>query len=175
MEKKHIVNKFDKKLISSLPRVIFEGKIIIVLTEDVAEKAVEYLLTQSILGIDTETRPCFTKGKHYKVALLQVATYDTCFLFRLNHLGDSPAIKRLLEDITIPKIGLSLHDDINSLSKRITFKKGWFIDSRILLWSSTGKRYLMVSTSILMTTNFSRCWAPPAAAKPPRCGSLAAF
>ena len=53
MEKKHIVNKFDKKLISSLPRVIFEGKIIIVLTEDVAEKAVEYLLTQSILGIDT--------------------------------------------------------------------------------------------------------------------------
>ena len=128
MEKKHIVNKFDKKLISSLPRVIFEGKIIIVLTEDVAEKAVEYLLTQSILGIDTETRPCFTKGKHYRVALLQVATYDTCFLFRLNHLGDSPAIKRLLEDITIPKIGLSLHDDINSLSKRITFKKGWFID-----------------------------------------------
>lgn len=28
----------------------------------------------------------------------------------------------------MPKIGLSLHDDINSLSKRILFKKGWFVD-----------------------------------------------
>jgi len=126
--KRQIVNRFDKKMLPSLPRVVFEGRIVVVVSESVAEKAVDYLLSQDIIGIDTETRPCFTKGRHYKVALLQAATHDTCFLFRLNHIGDSPAIKRLLEDESVPKIGLSLHDDINSLSKRILFKKGWFVD-----------------------------------------------
>ena len=125
---KHIVNKFDKKKLASLSRVVFEGKIVVVLSEYVAEQAVNFLLSQSILGIDTETRPSFTKGKQYKVALLQVSTHDTCFLFRLNHLGSSPSIKRFLEDKTVPKIGLSLNDDIQALSKRMEFQKGWFID-----------------------------------------------
>lgn len=126
--KKRIINKFDKKLIPTLPRVTFGGRIEVVLTENVAEKAVDYLLSQDILGIDTETRPSFTRGKQYKVALLQVSTRDVCFLFRLNHIGLSPSIIRLLEDTTVPKIGLSLHDDINSLHKRGDFTPGWFID-----------------------------------------------
>lgn len=126
--KKHIVNKFDKKLLPTLPRILFEGKIVVVLNESVAEKAVDYLLSQEILGIDTETRPSFVKGKHHKVALMQVSTEDCCFLFRLNHLGDSPSIKRFLEDTSVPKIGLSLHDDMLSLSKRLTFTPGLFID-----------------------------------------------
>lgn len=126
--KKLILNKFDKKKIPNLPRITFDGKIIVVLTESVAEKAVDYLLSQDILGIDTETRPSFTKGRHYKVSLLQVSTRDTCFLFRLNHLGLSPSIIRLMEDQTVPKVGLSLHDDMAMMHKRGDFNKGWFID-----------------------------------------------
>jgi ribonuclease D len=34
----------------------------------------------------------------------------------------------LLEDITIPKVGLSWHDDILSLHRRAEFKPGKFID-----------------------------------------------
>lgn len=115
-------------MLPSLPRVLYEGKIIVVITEAVAEKAVDFLLSHSILGIDTETRPCFSKGRQNKVALLQVATHNDCFLFRLNQLSNSPAVKRLLEDKKVLKVGLSLHDDINSLSKRFTFKPGFFID-----------------------------------------------
>ena len=37
-------------------------------------------------------------------------------------------MKRLLEDRKVLKVGLSLHDDINSLSKRFTFKPGFFLD-----------------------------------------------
>lgn len=125
---RHITNKFDKKLLPTLPRALFDGRIIVVLDEKTSEKAVDFLLSQDILGIDTETRPCFTKGHHYKVALLQVSTHDTCFLFRLNFIGSSPSLIRLLEDTHVPKIGLSLHDDFNSLSKRMTFNKGKFID-----------------------------------------------
>ncbi len=126
--KKHIFNKFDKKKIPTLPRVVFGGRIEVVLTESVAEKAVDYLLSADILGVDTETRPSFKKGRTYKVSLLQVSTRDICFLFRLNHLGMSPSIIRLLEDTTVPKIGLSLHDDIKMLKGRADFKPGWFID-----------------------------------------------
>ena len=125
---KQLVNKFDKKKISTLPRVLFEGNIVVVISESVAEKAVDFLLSQDILGVDSETRPCFTKGRHNQVALLQVSTRETCFLFRLNHLHSSPAVKRLLEDTTVPKIGLSLKDDFAQLNKRFSFKPGFFID-----------------------------------------------
>lgn len=125
---KTLYNKYEKKLISSLPVVSFPGRIITILTTGETEKAVRYLLSQSILGIDTETRPSFKRGFQYKVSLLQVSTYDTCFLFRLNHTGLTPALKLLLEDRTVPKIGLSLHDDFNSLKRLGDFTPGWFID-----------------------------------------------
>lgn len=123
-----LYNKFDKKKISTLPRVTFPGKIVVVLTETEAEKAVDYLLSADILGIDSETRPVFCKGKHHKVALLQVSTHDVCFLFRLNLIGMPPCIIRLLEDTTVTKVGLSLHDDFMMLHKRTDFTTGKFID-----------------------------------------------
>ena len=79
---KTLYSKFDKKLIPALPRVLFEGRIFVIQTESEASKAVDYLLTSPILGVDTETRPSFRKGMTNKVALLQVSTDDTCFLFR---------------------------------------------------------------------------------------------
>ncbi len=125
---KQIYSKFDKTLIPTLPRIFFTGRIHVVLSRAQAEKAVNYLLTQPILGFDTETRPSFSKGSSHKVALLQVATHDACFLFRLNTIGLTPAIVRLLEDTTVTKIGLSWHDDINSLRRLGEFTPGSFID-----------------------------------------------
>ena len=125
---KTIYNKFDKAKISTLPRVLFKGRIVVVLTERDADKAVRYLLSQPILGVDTETRPSFKKGQMHQVALLQVSSYDVCFLFRLNQLGLSPSVKCLLEDKQVPKIGLSLRDDLLSLHKLGDFNAGYFID-----------------------------------------------
>ena len=125
---KIIYNKFDKKKIGELPRVLFEGKIVVVLSVSEADKAVKSLLSRDILGIDTETRPMFHKGEHHKVALLQVSDHDTCFLFRLNRIGMPRSIISFLEDTTVPKIGLSLNDDILMLHQRANFKKGNFID-----------------------------------------------
>jgi 3'-5' exonuclease len=123
-----LYNKFDKKSISDLPRVTFPGKIVVVLTESEAQKAVDFLLSADILGIDSETRPVFKKGQHHKVALLQVSTKEVCFLFRLNLIGMPSCIVRLLEDTTILKVGLSLHDDFMMLHQRRDFKIGRFID-----------------------------------------------
>lgn len=126
--KKTIYHKYDKQRIPDLPKVLFEGRIVVILTESEAQKAVDYLLSQPILGVDTETRPSFKKGRANKVALLQVASHEICFLFRLNQLGISPAVKRLLEDKSVPKIGLSWHDDLNMLHKSGDFETGYFID-----------------------------------------------
>lgn len=130
---KTIYNKYDKKLIPSLPTAQFDGRIIVILTKGETEKAVNYLLSQPILGFDTETRPTFRKGEHHKVALLQVSTPDTCFLFRLNHTGLTPALIRLLKDNTVPKMALSWHDDVNGLQRLKQFNPGHFIDIQQLV------------------------------------------
>ena len=126
--KKVIYSKFDKARIQQLPRALFEGRIVVVLSESEAAKAVDYLLKQPIIGIDTETRPSFRKGVKYYVSLLQVSTRDICFLFRLKHTGMCPSIIRLLEDKTVPKIGLSLHDDLHQLHEVAQFEPGHFVE-----------------------------------------------
>lgn len=126
--KKIIYSKFDKSVIPSLPRVTFPGEIVTINSEPEADRAVEQLLQQPILGIDSETRPVFHKGQHHLVALLQVSGKDKCYLFRLNKIGLPASVIHLLEDKTVPKIGLSLNDDLNMLHHRAEFSPGNFID-----------------------------------------------
>ena len=114
---KTIYSRFDKKAITDLPVVTFPGRVITIITPGEAEKAVDYLLQSDIMGVDTETKPAFHRGEQNKVALLQVSNRDTCFLFRLNLMGITPAVKRLLEDKTVKKIGLSWHDDIRGRNR----------------------------------------------------------
>lgn len=114
---KIIKNKVTKTEIADLPRASFPGRIFVVYTETDAAKAVDYLKTQKIVGVDTETRPSFKRGTTHKVALLQISTDDTCFLFRLNRIG-MPAF---LEDFLVSdvlKIGLSLKDDFMMIRRR---------------------------------------------------------
>ena len=100
-----------------MPKVLFEGRIFVIYTEADADKAVEYLKTQQIVGVDTETRPSFKRGTTHKVALLQIATADTCFLFRLNRIGMPASLQDFLMSDTL-KIGLSLKDDFMMLRRR---------------------------------------------------------
>ncbi|MCR4835361.1 MAG: 3'-5' exonuclease domain-containing protein 2 [Bacteroidaceae bacterium] len=125
---KTIYNKFDKQQIANLPKEEFRGRIFTITTERDAEKAVNYLMSQPILGFDSETRPTFKRNVSHQVALLQVATYDTCFLFRLNQLGLPNSIVRLLEDTNITKVALSWKDDTHMLQLRRKYKSGKFID-----------------------------------------------
>ncbi len=123
-----IYSKFNKKDIKGLPTVSFPGRIITIMTEGEAERAVNYLLASDIVGVDTETKPSFRRGEQHQVALLQASNRDTCFLFRLNFIGITPAVKRFLEDRTVKKVGLSWHDDLRGLKNRVEFTPGWFIE-----------------------------------------------
>lgn len=125
---KEIFDKYDKALLASLPRVLFDGHIEVIVSERDADRAVKFLMKQPILGFDTETRPSFSRGKMNKVALLQVSTNDVCFLFRLNRIDIPQCLVRLLEDKKITKVGLSWHDDLRALNGRKSFRAGTFVE-----------------------------------------------
>ena len=106
----------------------FNGRIFVVDTPNKAEEAVRYLSGFSNLGFDTETRPNFRKGNLNSVALIQLATDNQCYLFRLNRTGFSSSLIQLLSDANIQKIGLSLKDDFTTMSRRMKFTPQGFID-----------------------------------------------
>lgn len=112
----------DKEEVNTLPKANFPGEIHLVQTPQEAERAVAYLKRCPTVGIDSETRPSFTKGQVRKVALLQVASETHCFLFRLNLTGLTLPVITLLEHPGITKVGLSLHDDFMMLHKRAPFE-----------------------------------------------------
>lgn len=121
--------KTDKTFIPSLPRFAFDGKIYVIQSESEALRAVEVLRRSPILGIDTETRPSFRKGETHKVALLQVANEQVCFLFRMNEIGFLPCMAQLLADPKVLKVGLSLKDDFLMLRRRdSSFQPAGYID-----------------------------------------------
>lgn len=121
---KQIKKKITKAEIAAMPKVRFPGRVVVIYTEQDAEKAVAYLKEQRVVGVDTETRPSFKRGTTHKVALLQISTRDTCFLFRLNRLGMPDCLQEFLMSDTL-KIGLSLKDDFNSLRKRQDLHPDW--------------------------------------------------
>ena len=121
--------KTDEAFIPNLPRYAFEGKIYVIQSASEAERAVEVLRQSPILGIDTETRPTFKKGVSHKVALLQVANEQLCFLFRMNEIGFLPCMADLLADPKVLKVGLSLKDDFLMLKRRdANFQPAGYID-----------------------------------------------
>lgn len=125
---KSLYSHYDKTKINTLPRVSFPGRIVVINGEEQAKRAVDYLFRQSIIGLDTETKPNFKKGGMNPVALLQVATHEVCFLFRLCQMGMPDCLVKLLEDTTLLKVGLSWTDDIHQLYRMRQFTPGRFFE-----------------------------------------------
>jgi ribonuclease D len=112
----------SKELIHWLPVTSFEGEVIVVDSEDRIADAVAYLSKQKYIGVDTEARPSFVRGVHYPTALLQMATEERCYLFRLTHIGMPQSVAKLFANPAICKVGLAFKDDITGLRRRRDFK-----------------------------------------------------
>lgn len=125
---KELFKNTPKAYISELPLAVFPGRIVVIDSLLEAKKAIAYLSTCPVLGIDTETRPAFKKGVFHKVGLLQLSTLECCFLFRLNRINLPTELLTLLENEEVKKIGLSLKDDLRMLRKRAAFSPAGFVD-----------------------------------------------
>lgn len=125
--------KISKEIIATLPIETFPGKIVVIDNERDADNAVLQLNNERIIGFDTETRPTFKKGKSNHVALIQLSTHDTCYLFRINRIGFTPAIKNLLENESLLKVGISLKDDlyVESAKRRTIYTEKFYRITKI--------------------------------------------
>ena len=74
-----IKRTIDKETVKDLPKAAFPGQIHVVQTPWEAEKAVAYLKSCPLLGIDSETRPSFTKGQIHKVACYRFPQRNIAF------------------------------------------------------------------------------------------------
>ena len=78
-----MASQISTESLAAMEIIKFPGKIVTVNTENEAFSAVENLRKESVVGIDTETRPSFKKGVIHSVALVQISTWDVCYLFRI--------------------------------------------------------------------------------------------
>ena len=117
-----------KEELTALPAEEYKHKIIVVDNPEHIQETVENLSRFEILGFDTETKPSFKKGKQNKVALLQLATDECAYLFRLNKIGLPEELKKILENTKILKIGLSLKDDFAALNRLRKIEYNAFVE-----------------------------------------------
>jgi ribonuclease D len=118
----------SKDELEELPLQQFGGDIFLIDNEEDYQVAVDFLSKQEMLGFDTETKPSFKKGCINQVALLQLATQNKAFLFRLNHIGLNNGVKSILQDPKIKKVGVAIRDDIKTLQRLSGFKPAGFIE-----------------------------------------------
>lgn len=106
----------------------FEGKVTLVDDMQKFHRAIREMGRPAILGFDTETKPCFKKGRRHKVSLLQLADDNRAWLFRLSMIGLPQELTALLADENIIKTGVAIHDDIKALRSLTPFVPGGFVD-----------------------------------------------
>jgi len=123
----------NKELLQWMPIAAFEGEVIVVDREEQIAEAVAYLKKQRTIGVDTEARPSFQRGTHYPTALVQIATHERCYLFRLTHIGMPQELADIFADPKICKVGLAFKDDINGLRRRRNFVPANCIDVQSLV------------------------------------------
>ena len=120
--------KIEKSKIVDLPVAKTDCKIVVIDNARAVDDAVKELYLSDIVGFDTETKPVFTRGKMNKIALLQLSTEKTCYLFRLQKIGKNETLKIFLESTKILKIGLSVKDDFRMLSRWTKVKPQNFVE-----------------------------------------------
>ena len=120
--------RLDKEWINTLDPIQFDGDIQVISDRRTIDRVVRHLMQHRELGFDTETRPAFRKGIRHPVALLQLATRDTAYLFQLMRTGLPPSLVQLLESHKIRKLGIGIRDDIIKLQERAPFQAGGFTD-----------------------------------------------
>lgn len=120
--------KIEKSEIDQLPVLAYSGEIVVIEKPEEVEEALDFLETQPMLGFDTETRPSFRKGETHQVSLLQIATEEKVYLFRLHLCGFQRPLKWLLGNPKILKIGVGIRDDLRMLKQVSPFQADGFVD-----------------------------------------------
>ena len=144
-------NSISNEEAALLPAIEFRGEIRIIDNERDIAPACKFLMKQSVIGFDTETRPSFRPGVTFRVSLLQLSTPQLCFLFRLNKIPFAKLILQVLESKDILKIGADVAGDLRSLRQIRHFRDGGFVDLQTIApqWGIEDKSLRKLSAIVL--------------------------
>jgi len=115
------MQSISREGIANLPIRRYEGKVSLVATLRDLEQARADIRQERVVGLDTETRPSFTKGESYLPCLVQAATARAVYLFQLQRLDIFPALVELLAKPDIVKTGVGLDYDLRQLKRVFPF------------------------------------------------------
>ncbi|MCD6564510.1 MAG: 3'-5' exonuclease domain-containing protein 2 [Bacteroidales bacterium] len=129
MTKKKMYRKtISRDELNSLLLGSFKGNIRVIEDLEGINEVLPLIKKAKCLGFDTETRPSFSKGSNNRIALLQLATNDDAFLFRINKTKLPDTLVRILSDKDIIKVGAAIRDDIKGLRKYTNFTPAGFVE-----------------------------------------------
>jgi ribonuclease D len=141
-----IARTISREDMAKLPIRRYSGRVCVVATPRDLEEAQADLRGESVVGLDTETRPAFKKGESHLPALVQAATAHAVYLFQLRRTELHPVLAELLSDPRIVKAGVSLRDDLRALKAVFAFSEKNMLDLGVVARASgsgqTGVRNL---------------------------------
>ena len=159
--------RISKAEINELPLIAWEGEIQILESVEEMEAAAAVLVNESHLGFDTETRPSFKKGDYYPPALIQLATEQCVYLFRISETETFDPLLPILESPDILKTGVAIKDDVKELRAIEDFTPNGFVEiADITVKLGYANRGLRALAGLLLQGRISKAaqvtnWARP--------------
>jgi len=127
----------------ALPIRRYEGETVVVASPDELARAREDFAQETVVGLDTETRPAFRKGESYSPSLVQVATAKAVYLFQIQQHDCSSALRDLLSSEQTTKAGASIAYDLRQLKQVFPFEEKAVVD---VGWAA--KRHKLEQTGV---------------------------
>lgn len=121
-------SSISKEEINTLDVKAYNGRITVVEEEKHIRDCIKEIRKFDTIGFDTESRPSFKKNSNHQVSLIQLATPQDVFLFRINKTGFNGELIKLFEDPSVTKVGVSIHDDIGRLKALSEFNPQNFLE-----------------------------------------------
>ena len=114
--------------VNALPIRRYEGEVHVIASTSELALPLRDILSESVVGFDTETRPSFRAGESYPPSLAQVATARAVYIFQVRHRELAAAVAQMLEAAHVVKAGVALRDDLAALKKVIEFSEKSVVD-----------------------------------------------
>ncbi len=118
-----LARAISREDLATLPIRRYDGEVRLVATARDLDAARADLAQESVVGLDTETRPAFQKGESYLPCLVQAATARAVYIFQLRRAETFPALAELLAAPRIVKAGVSLAEDLRQLNRVFPFEE----------------------------------------------------
>jgi RNA polymerase sigma factor for flagellar operon FliA len=125
--------------------------VVLVTSPQVAAEARQALLTQDVIGFDTESKPTFRKGEvSTGPHLIQLATATRVYLFPVAAPLNLDGMKTVLESERILKVGFGLDGDLALLRTRLGIEARNVVDLSRALRTEDSKHNLGARTAVAL-------------------------